>query len=40
MKTKSQSCHLMLSVASAAFAAPMSEKQLPQQEHRTVTPLM
>lgn len=40
MMTKSLSCALLLSVASAAFAAPMSEKQLAEVVERTVTPLM
>lgn len=40
MMTKSLSCALLLSVASAAFAAPMSEKQLAEVVKRTVTPLM
>ncbi|MCK6773901.1 MIR family cephalosporin-hydrolyzing class C beta-lactamase [Enterobacter roggenkampii] len=40
MMTKSLSCTLLLSVASAAFAAPMSEKQLAEVVERTVTPLM
>ena len=40
MMTKSLSCALLLSVASAAFAAPMSEKQLAEVVERTFTPLM
>uniref|UniRef100_UPI003B504F09 cephalosporin-hydrolyzing class C beta-lactamase MIR-39 n=1 Tax=Enterobacter roggenkampii TaxID=1812935 RepID=UPI003B504F09 len=40
MMTKSLSCALLLSVASSAFAAPMSEKQLAEVVERTVTPLM
>ena len=40
MMTKSLSCALLLSVTSAAFAAPMSEKQLAEVVERTVTPLM
>ena len=40
MMTKSLSCALLLSVASAAFAAPMSETQLAEVVERTVTPLM
>ena len=40
MMTKSLSCALLLSVASAAFAAPMSEKQLAEVVERTVTPLI
>lgn len=40
MMTKSLSCALLLSVASAAFAAPMYEKQLAEVVERTVTPLM
>ncbi|MEP8889000.1 MIR family cephalosporin-hydrolyzing class C beta-lactamase [Enterobacter roggenkampii] len=40
MMTKSLSCALLLSVASSAFAAPMSEKQLAELVERTVTPLM
>nr|WP_032492100.1 cephalosporin-hydrolyzing class C beta-lactamase MIR-4 [Escherichia coli]ABN69112.2 beta-lactamase [Escherichia coli] len=40
MMTKSLSCALLLSVASAAFAAPMFEKQLAEVVERTVTPLM
>lgn len=40
MMTKSLSCALLLSVASAAFAAPMSEKQLAEVVERTVMPLM
>ncbi|MGY0116995.1 MIR family cephalosporin-hydrolyzing class C beta-lactamase [Enterobacter roggenkampii] len=40
MMTKSLSCALLLSVASSAFAAPMSEKQLAEMVERTVTPLM
>lgn len=40
MMTKSLSCALLLSVTSAAFAAPMSETQLAEVVERTVTPLM
>ncbi|MCU6325774.1 ACT family cephalosporin-hydrolyzing class C beta-lactamase [Enterobacter quasiroggenkampii] len=40
MMKKTLSCALLLSVASAAFAAPMSEKQLAEVVERTVTPLM
>ncbi|MEH3628876.1 MIR family cephalosporin-hydrolyzing class C beta-lactamase [Enterobacter roggenkampii] len=40
MMTKSLSCALLLSVASSAFAAPMSETQLAEVVERTVTPLM
>ncbi|MGC6100127.1 ACT family cephalosporin-hydrolyzing class C beta-lactamase [Enterobacter quasiroggenkampii] len=40
MMKKPLSCALLLSVASAAFAAPMSEKQLAEVVERTVTPLM
>lgn len=40
MMTKSLSCALLLSVTSATFAAPMSEKQLAEVVERTVTPLM
>ncbi|MCU6387302.1 ACT family cephalosporin-hydrolyzing class C beta-lactamase [Enterobacter quasiroggenkampii] len=40
MMKKTLSCALLLSVASAAFAAPMSEKQLAVVVERTVTPLM
>ena len=40
MMTKSLSCALLLSVASSAFAAPMSEKQLAEVVERTVMPLM
>ena len=40
MMTKSLSCALLLSVASSAFAAPMSEKQLAEVVERTVTPLI
>ena len=40
MMTKSLSCALLLSVASSAFAAPMSEKQLAEVVERTFTPLM
>ncbi|AVH17602.1 CMY2/MIR/ACT/EC family class C beta-lactamase [Enterobacter sp. SGAir0187] len=40
MMKKTLSCALLLSVASTAFAAPMSEKQLAEVVERTVTPLM
>lgn len=40
MMKKTLSCALLLSVASAAFAAPMSEKQLAEVVERTVMPLM
>ncbi|KJW97527.1 beta-lactamase [Enterobacter roggenkampii] len=40
MMKKTLSFALLLSVASAAFAAPMSEKQLAEVVERTVTPLM
>ncbi|WP_234084461.1 ACT family cephalosporin-hydrolyzing class C beta-lactamase [Enterobacter quasiroggenkampii] len=40
MMKKTLSCALLLSVASAAFAAPMSQKQLAEVVERTVTPLM
>ncbi|EOX7395978.1 ACT family cephalosporin-hydrolyzing class C beta-lactamase [Enterobacter quasiroggenkampii] len=40
MMKKTLSCALLLSVASTAFAAPMSEKQLAEVVERTVMPLM